>query len=310
MALSIGKLMSGACDVQSSDEQVRLWRRTYDVNDPRADVARKLGDGSAREGKIVITTIIDAAKEWFDTENKEARAKSAAAQLANSRTQGSSTPRKERVLRWNLLNTLQAVLAFTDFKTGECVATYEMIAKRANICRDTVYRHLNQLRDMNLIDWVRRCEPTGNKEGQRTKAAPNAYFFEISRLPSRVQMLIRKILNRRGVKLDSHPSRQGSGRVPNRAQRLASRFGKSLSHATAYIANQKRREAKLADAEFINAEMALMGDIPTSKWAVIRHPADPAAQRAYNTRLGIHSFPDESLKLSLQYPPTEQREKD
>jgi hypothetical protein len=62
-----------------------------------------------------------------------------------------------------------------------------------------------------------------------TKAAPNAYFFEISRLPLKAQNWMRQILERRGVKLEAHPDRQGSGPVPNRAQRLAGRIAKSLS---------------------------------------------------------------------------------
>jgi len=310
-AASIGKLLAGAVSVPSTEAQVRLWRRTYNVDDRRADVGRKLGDGSARQGKIVLATIVEAAKTWFDTENKEARAAYADAQRAHADAQpGAPTPKKRRVLKWNLLNTLGAVLNFVDFKTGECIATYEMIAAAANICRDTVYKHLNILRDLGLIDWVRRCEPTGNKVGQKVKAAPNSYFFEITRLPSRVQMLIRQILSRRGVKLEAHPDRVGSGAVPNRAQRIASRLGKGLSQAKQLFTGRKHRDAQLSEAAFINAETALMGDVPTSQWAAIRHPDDVTAQHAYNARLGIHSFPHESLEKPLQSPPTERREKD
>jgi hypothetical protein len=310
-AASIGKLLAGAVSVPSTEAQVRLWRRTYNVDDRRADVGRKLGDGTERQGKIVLATIVEAAKAWFDTENKEARAAYVDAQRARADAQpGAPAPKKRRVLKWNLLNTLGAVLNFVDFKTGDCIATYEMIAAAANICRDTVYKHLNILRDLGLIDWVRRCEPTGNKVGQKVKAAPNAYFFEITRLPSRVQMLIRQILSRRGVKLEAHPDRVGSGVVPNRAQRIACRVGKGLSQAKQLFTNRKHRDAQLAEAAFINAETALMGDIPTSQWATIRHPDDAVAQHAYNARLGIHSFPHESLEKPLQSPPTERREKD
>lgn len=310
-AISIGKLLAGTAGNPTAEAKVRLWRRTYNVDDRRADVGRKLGDGTARQGKIVLTTIVEAAKKWFDAENKEARAAYAAAQRTHADAQADTpAPTKQRVLKWNLLNTLGAVLNFVDFKTGECIATYEMIAAAANICRDTVYKHLNILRDLGLIDWVRRCEATGNKVGQKVKAAPNSYFFEITRLPSRVQMLIRQILARRGVKLDAHPERAGSGKVPTRAQRVASRLGKTLSAARGLIAGSQHREAKLIDAAFVNAEMALMGDLPTSQWAAIRHPDDAAAQQAYNARLGIHSFPHESLEMPLQSPPAERREED
>jgi len=39
-----------------------------------------------------------------------------------------------------LLNTHSAI---HGLKTGECIATYEMIAGMAEICRDTAYKHLN-----------------------------------------------------------------------------------------------------------------------------------------------------------------------
>ena len=308
---SISKLLAGTVSVPTGEAQVRLWRRTYNVDDHRADVGRKLGDGSARQGKIVLATIMEAAKKWFDTENKEARAAYAEAQRVHADAQpGAPAPKKRRVLKWNLLNTLGAVLGFVDFKTGECIATYEMIAAAANICRDTVYKHLNILRDLGLIDWVRRCEPTGNKVGQKVKAAPNSYFFEITRLPSRVQMLIRQILARRGVKLEAHPDRAGSGTVPNRAQRVASRLSRTLSAGKSLLTGRRHRDAKLAEAAFVNSEIALMGNVPTSRWAAIRHPHDAAAQQAYNARLGIHSFPHESLEMPLQSPPEERSEED
>jgi hypothetical protein len=205
-AVSIGKLLAGTVSAPIAEAQVRLWRRTYNVDDRRADVGRKLGDGTAHQGKIVLAAIVEAAKKWFDAENKEARAAYADVQRAHADAQsGAPAPKKQRILKWNLLNTHGAVLNFIDFKTGECIATYEMIAAAASICRDTVYKHLNILRELGLIDWVRRCEPTGNKVGQKVKAAPNSYFFEITRLPSRVQMLIHQILARRGVKLDGIP---------------------------------------------------------------------------------------------------------
>lgn len=310
-AVSIGKLLAGTVSAPTAEVQIRLWRRTYNIDDRRADVGRKLGDGTARQGKIVLATIVEAAKTWFDTENKEARAAYADAQRVRADSQvDAPTPKKQRVLKWNLLNTLGAVLNFTNFNTGACIATYEMIAAAANICRDTVYKHLNILRDLGLIDWVRRCEPTGNKVGQKVKAAPNSYFFEITRLPSRVQMLIRQILSRRGVKLEAHPDRLGSGAVPNRAQRIVARLGKGLSEARELFTGRKHRDAQIAEAAFVNAETALMGDIPTPQWASIRHPDDAAAQQVYNARLGIHSLPHESLEKPLHSPPTERREKD
>jgi hypothetical protein len=51
---------------------------------------------------------------------------------------------------------------------------------------------------------------------------------------------MRQILKRRGVKLEAHPDRQGSGPVPNRAQRLAGRIAKSLSSTVGTIRSHAR----------------------------------------------------------------------
>lgn len=310
-AVSLGKLLAGSSAVPSSDARVSFWRRTYDVADARAQVGRILGDGSARQGKIVLSTIIEAAKTWFKKANEDARIEFAEAKAAYDQRPipEGKAPSKRPTLKWNLLTTLEAVLSFTDFKTGQCIATYEMIAARADCCRDTVYRHLNILRDLKLLEWVRRCEPTDNKK-QPTKAAPNSYFFEVSRLPAPLRMLVHQILKRRGVTLSSHPDRMGSGAVPNRGKRLAERLGKTLTDATDFMRRGKQRAQKLDEAAFVRAEMEHMGDIPTDRWAAIRHPRDPIAQAAYNDRLGIHSFTSESLETSLHSPPPEQIQKD
>jgi hypothetical protein len=137
----------------------------------------------------VGATIIEVATNWFKQSNEDARTSYAKAwqeYVEAGRPEGKA-PKKARKLKWNILATLKAVLSFMDYATGECIATYEMIKIAAQCCRDTVYQHLNILRGLGLIDWVRRCEPTGNTEGQMTKAAPNAYFFEISRLPLKAQ---------------------------------------------------------------------------------------------------------------------------
>lgn len=302
----MGSLMAGTSPVAPAEARVSFWRRTYDVDDARAQVGRVLGDGSARQGKIVLATIIEATKEWFRKANEDARVEYAGAKAAFDMQPDpkGTAPSKRPTLKWNLLTTLEAVLSFTDFKTGECIATYEMIASRADCCRDTVYRHLNILRRLKLLEWVRRCEPTRDKK-QPNKAAPNSYFFEVSRLPTPLRMLVHQILKRRGVTLASHPERIGSGPVPNRIGRLAERLGRSLTDAAEFVRRGKQRTQKLDDAAFVRAEIAFMGDIPTERWAAIRYPDDARARAEYNARLGIHSFPSESLETSLHSPPIE-----
>jgi hypothetical protein len=267
----------------------------------------------ALPGPIVGATIIEVATNWFKQSNEDARTSYAKAwqeYVEAGRPEGKA-PKKARKLKWNILATLKAVLSFMDYATGECIATYEMIKIAAQCCRDTVYQHLNILRGLGLIDWVRRCEPTGNTEGQMTKAAPNAYFFEISRLPLKAQNWMRQILERRGVKLEAHPDRQGSGPVPNRAQRLAGRIAKSLSSLTGGRRNEEARTSQLqAEAAFVRDEMLWFGDIPTHQWAEIRHPGDLVAQEAYNARMGFLSFTPESLEMPLHSPHENLKDKD
>lgn len=261
---SIGQaLFVAAASCRRTDKPI--WRASFDIDDDRSKVGRPFGDGSPRQGRQVINAIRDTLLAWVkkervvpDQEGKPYR------------------------LRWDLGRTLEAALSFTNFATGECIATYEMIAKAAGCCRMTAIRHMAILRKFNWIDWVRRSQP----EGQ----APNGYLFEISRLPFWAQLHLRQILHRKGVTLQSHPERKGSGPVPNRAQRLAERLAKGFSNTMDRITGSRRRDAQMAEAAFIRAEMEHFGDISSSQWAAIRHPDDPAAQEAYNRRVGISFF--------------------
>lgn len=273
-AVTFGSLLAGASrNAAAVDAPARFWRRTYDVNDSRAQVGRRLGDGSTRQGNIILAAIMEAATKWFKKVNDDRRNAYAAAiaEFAKMPLNPARAPRRPRKLKWNLLATLQAVLGFTEFKTGECIATYEMIMEEGDCGRGTVASHLRALRALGLLDWVRRCEATGKKE-QPTKAAPNSYFTEISRLPREMRMRVHQILKRRGVKIQAHPDRLGSGSVPNRVQRLAGRLGAGLSGAVGGLRSRKYMNEKIAEATFVRDETALMDGIPTAQWAEIRHP--------------------------------------
>jgi len=310
-AVSFGTLLAGSSVVPSTEARVSFWRRTYSIDDARAQVGRAMGDGSKRQGRLVVKMIVEAAMEWFEKLNGDARRAFSEAMAAyrENTDPTAKAPEPPRILRWNLLDTLKAVLSWTHWSTGECNPTYEMITDRATGRRDTVIRHAHILRELGLLDWVRRCKPTGNKK-QPTQAAPNSYFFEISRAPTELRILILQKLKRCGVTLASHPERLGSGPVPNGTQRLASRLGKTLSGVADVLRGRKDRDEKIAEAAFVRDEMLQMGDIPTDQWAKIRHPGDMAAQAAYNERLGILSFTSESLTTPLHSCPAEQIQKD
>ncbi|HZU64948.1 MAG TPA: hypothetical protein VFF98_14780, partial [Novosphingobium sp.] len=277
-----GSTAASAVSYRHTDQPV--WRGSFDVCDLRAQVGRLFGDGSTQQGHAVITAIVETAIAWADKVKEEGKA---------------------HQLTTNVIKTLERTLrSFMDFRTGACEASYDLISKAAYFGRITVIRHMKILRDLKWFDWVRRTEPTGNgpKEGPRVKQAANAYFFEISRLPVAAQIHLRQILKRRGIRLDEHPERQGSGPVPNRIQRLASRVSQALSGARGSRRSPAEKAALIDEAAFVRAEMAFFGDIPTDRWAALRHPQDPAAQAAYNARLGIDLCATASTGSSPESP--------
>lgn len=271
-AASLGNLLGNVITVATAQAEpgVGIWRNSLDITDPNSKVGRRLGDGSVKQGNAVIKAIREAFFAWLDKRTKPA---------------DDEEPAKEEKLSWELVRTLIATLSFTDFKTGECIATYEMIAKRTKCCAKTAMRRLAILRKKFWIDWVRRSTVGG--PGERARQCPNGYLFEISRLPKKVQDHIRRILAFQNITLESHPDRRGSGPVPNKVERLAERLAKRFSRGRDRVQADKARAVKMAEADYIRSETELLGELPTHKWAAARHPDDVAAQEAYNARMGI-----------------------
>ena len=278
-AVSFGSLLASTAAGAAAEASAGVWRCSYDVDDARSNVARPFGDGSVAQSLATIDAIVATAKAW----------------AKNFKQAGKTHP-----LTCNMIETLSCLLRMhTDFKTGACEATYEMIAKATGFARATIHRHLVALRDLKWINWVRRTKRTD--EGRDVQTA-SQYFFEISHLPLEAQIHLRQLLKKKGVTLKEHADRQGSGPVPNRAQRLAERLAKGFKGAVDTMRG-KRTKALMDDAAFVRAEMEALGDLPTDKWAEVRHPSDAAAQEAYNARLGIASFfKSQSLTLEIDTP--------
>lgn len=277
-AVSFGSLLAGTAAQAAAEARVGVWRCSYDVEHTRANVARPFGDGSIAQSLATIDAIVATAKAWAKT-FKEA---------------GKTHP-----VTCNMLATLDALLRMSDFKTGACEATYEMIAKATGFGRATIHRHIMALRDLKWIDWVRRTKRTDNGRDVQTASQ---YFFEISRLPLPAQIHLRQLLKKKGIVMKDCAERQGSGPVPKRSARLAERLAKGFKGAVDKM-TRKRTKSLLDDAAFVRAEMQAMGDIPADKWAEMRFPGDMAAQEAYKARLGIPSFFDlQSLTLGIDTP--------
>jgi len=263
-AASIGSLLAGTANKVTAEVATGIWRNSYDVDDPRAQVGRPFGDGSPAQSLAVIDAIAATARAWA----KESKARG-----------------KAHGLTCNMIETLCTILrSCMNFKTGDIEASYNQIVKATTFARDTVNRHIKALREQGWLDWVRRSVKTDNGAAATTT---NSYFFEISRLPLAAQIHLRQLLHKRGIVLASHPERKGSGGVPSLAQRMAERIAKGCKGVADRLRGQRRTDRLVDDAAFIRAEMALFGDLPTEQWAKLRHPHDAAAQRAYNIRLGI-----------------------
>ena len=246
-------------------------RNSFAVDDDRAKVGRPFGDGSRGQSLAVIDAILDAARKWVRA--------------------GKIGKNGER-LTMNMVETLgQLLTTFMDFKTGACEATYEMIEKVTPFKRATIHRHITRLRELGLLNWARRVTLV---DGTWVQTSSN-YFFEISAAPKEIQSEMRQQLKKRCIVLKEHHDRRGSGPVPNKAQRLVERVAKGLAKMGRVFRTRHERNRLEDDAAFVRAEMALFGDVPTGRWASIRHPGDIDAQEAYNTRLGIRSIcPSES----------------
>lgn len=281
-AASFGSLLGGIA-TKVTAQPVGIWRSTFDVDDLRAQVGRRFGDGSVNQSLDVIEAINKTAMAWAKENRPQDRS-------------------------WHFMlhafHTLDTMLRkFMDFKEGTCEATYEMIAAATGFTRRTINHHIMALRDMGWLDWVRRSVKAENGSHRPTA---NGYFFEVSRLPRAAQIHLRQLLNKKGLKIEDHTDRNGSGPTPNRVQRLAERLAKGYTGAVERLQAKTRRKGLEDEAAFIRAEMALMGDLPTDKWAETRHPGDLAAQRAYSTRLGIPFFGVHSANSVIDTPLAEQ----
>jgi hypothetical protein len=59
------------------------------------------------------------------------------------------------------LKVLEALLFdFLNYTSGQLDPSYDQIARKANVCRRTVGNALRRLKDLGIINWLRRCAET------------------------------------------------------------------------------------------------------------------------------------------------------
>ena len=260
---------AGGKATKTTDQPV--WRGSFDVDDPRAKVARPFGDGTTDGAKTHIRTLVRVAKEWAEH---------------------SKAPGKPHRLSRNAIKLLEVMLwKCSDWTTGKCEVTLEMIMEATQFARPTVVRLLALLRSLGFLDWARRTIRIENAgaSGPQVRQTANAYFFEVSRLPVEAYRRFKQLM--RGAKFSEHPERQGSGPVPSRAMRMLNKLGKGLARRWngASVSTQRQRRA-LSDA---------LAAAPASQHAAILYPDDPESQRLHNQMLGLSA----SSEVSPESPP-------
>lgn len=75
------------------------------------------------------------------------------------------------------LEVLRELLRLIDYRTGRLEPSLQTLMTRLRRSRDAIVRGLASLRAAGFLDWLRRWEPTGAKEGEgpTVKQASNAY---------------------------------------------------------------------------------------------------------------------------------------
>ncbi len=164
---------------RGNDREVR--RSSYDVDDPRAQVWRRIGDGSKRDGLVWVDAMLQTARE-FDLHER-------------AKTPGSRGP-----LSPYTLTVFEALLRRAlDFKTGRSEPALLTIMRWTGFAKATVVRALARLRAHGFLDWVRRSRATGNAKeyGPQREQTSNAYFFDPGGMARNVAQRFRDLLARR-----------------------------------------------------------------------------------------------------------------
>lgn len=178
-------------DERGPDRKVR--RSSYDVADRRAQVFRPIADGTTAGALGWIDCLLKTVTEWDDVERRKGGA---------------------RPLGFAGIRVLETILGRRggipiDFKTGRLEPAIDTIARIARLSRTTVIRALARLREMKILDWVRRSQRTGNdgQFGPQREQVSNAYFFTPEALPARVLQRFRDLLARKRLRrMDASPA--------------------------------------------------------------------------------------------------------
>ena len=255
------------------------WRRSYDIQDPRAQVSTIYWERTIKN---------ENALRFFDTFSK-----TVTRYASHIRENGKQLP-----ISMNARAVLDALLGFMDGKTGRCDPSLDTIAKRCHLSRRTVVRQLHALREQNIINWVRRTMKTGNApgEGPRLKQTSNAYFIDMLKLPIEIVRTLRQKLGSKLREVNKHM--EGSGPVPSRMAAKAERMVKALSGSFSTGGREERAHRRALARDSVDDRLAQM------------YGNDLNALREHQEMLNTSSGPSASAKLALYPLSRTKREKD
>lgn len=230
-------MMHAALNPRRTCQPVR--RDSFDVDDPRAQVFRPI------EGGIqFVDAYIKVFTEWADETKEKGKA---------------------HLLTANCRRVLEVLLRrCTDFKSGTCEPSLDTLMRHTRFARATIVRALKILFKAGFIDWIRRTIRTGIPagEGPQVKQTSNAYFFDLSRLPSGCMMRLRQLVERTGKVFSGRQESRKPFYEPVRTRRLRT---------------LKERREGLAKA---------LAGAPPAQQARLLYPDDPASQATYIEMLG------------------------
>ncbi|MCJ2187702.1 helix-turn-helix domain-containing protein [Novosphingobium beihaiensis] len=207
-----------------------VWRRSYDVDDDRAQVSQIHWEPTARnENMFRFRDVLrDTVVSYSD----------------HIRKPGKSLP-----ISMNAMQVLKALFSVMDGQTGRCDPSLDTIAKRSKLSRRTVVRQLDVLRREKIIDWVRRTVKTDNESGggPKRQQTSNSYFVDLASLPIEI---LRTLRQRLGNKLkETKKMRAGSGPVPSRAAGQAAKLLANIARNLRAPGNSHHRTLAAASHE-------------------------------------------------------------
>ena len=246
------------------------WRRSYDIEDPRAQVSTIYWEKTDRN---------ENAFKFFDVIRK----------AMWNYSDHVRSPGKPMPICANAMRVFEALISHMDFKSGRCDPSLDTITATCKLSRRTVVRQLDALREQRLINWVRRTVKTGNApgEGPQRKQTSNAYFIDITKLPIEIVRTLRQKL---GSKLrEVCRTLQGSGPVPSR---IGNKAAQLVSNLTGALATKLGRDS---------SERRALANASAEERLLHMYRDDPEGLRQHKEMLGLTSVSSASANLAL-YP--------